>query len=394
MKRIETELASDVDILVQHCGGSLVLKGWDKEKARFDFPHSDQGLTQNKKQFIVNTPGDCLLRIPVDTELNIEQVRGDVSISRLKGAIRIINVSGSAALKHVGIVRAEKIYGNLSIKHQEGNLELEQVHGNVSVKNTQGAVKADEVMGNLSIRDAAGNINADAQGNVNLRLKPSPGADYKISTNGNAYCRVEEVANVKVHLESGTGSILVLTEDLNETLETTVHDLTLGDGSATLHIEANGHIDFRSKEEKDNFSFAAEINIGDDIGGMVEEISDQVGAQMEAQLDALNEQLESLSERMQFSGDRAVQKAQRKVEAAQRSLENRLKARNLGTRGRGPKGPHTGALFTSHAEPVSEEERMKVLQMVQEKKISIQEAELLLASLEGRSPTKSKKSKE
>jgi hypothetical protein len=394
MKRIETELGSDATVLIQHCGGSLVLKGWNKGKARFDFPHSDEGLTQNKKQFVVDTPGDCLLRVPMEIDIDIEKVRGDVSIAGLQGAIRIVSVSGSTALKQVGSVSAEKINGNLSIKNQEGNLELEQVHGNVSVKNILGEINAAKVMGNLSIRGAADNISAHAIGNVNLRLKPSPGSDYKIFTKGNAYCRVEDGANLKVHLESGVESIFILSDELSENLETAVYDLTLGDSSAALHIEADGHVDFRSKDQQDNFSFAAEINIGDDFGGMVEEISDQVGAQMEAQLDALNDQLESLSERMQFSGDRAVQKAQRKVEAAQRSLENRLKARNFGSRGRAFERVNTGFPITAHAEPVSEEERMTVLQMVQEKKISVQEAELLLASLEGKPPTKLKKSKE
>jgi hypothetical protein len=36
------------------------------------------------------------------------------------------------------------------------------------------------------------------------------------------------------------------------------------------------------------------------------------------------------------------------------------------------------------AEPVSEEERMLVLQMVQENKITVREAEILLNTLEGR----------
>jgi len=35
-------------------------------------------------------------------------------------------------------------------------------------------------------------------------------------------------------------------------------------------------------------------------------------------------------------------------------------------------------------EPVKEEERLMILQMVQEKKITIEEAERLLAALEGR----------
>lgn len=394
MKRIELELKPDSEIIIKRCGGSLHLKGWDQERARIDFPHNDDNYSQKGKQVIISSTSDCLMRVPTDIQLKIEKVGGDASISNIVGAISIQTVNGNVTLRRVGSANAEKISGNLTARDLSGDFRVRRVNGNTTLRNIQGDLIAEEVRGNLSLREAGPGVKAQASGNANLRLSPSPEADYQISCGGNAYCRIEGPLDAKVTLRSGGRSIFVHTEDGSQNLDSEVYELNFGNGEASLKIDAGGDIDFRSKEVLDDFRFSSDIDFGDDFGGMVEDISDQVGAQMEAQLEALNSQLESLSERMLSSGDKAVRSAQKKVEAAQRSLENRLRARNLGARGRGAKLAGTGFLFDHSGEPVSEEERLKVLQMVQEKKISVEEAEMLLATLEGRESPKKTKAKD
>lgn len=390
MKRIELELSPDAEIVIKNVSGSLHLKGWEQEQARIDFPHGDDSYSQEDDQLTVSSSGDCLMRVPKDVQLKIERVGGDVHISGVAGEIDLEIVGGSVILKRVGPTTIEKVSGNLTARNLSGDLDVERVHGNTTLRNVQGAIKAKEVSGNLSIREASVKVEAHSRGNANLRLSPPPEADYKISCGGNAYCRIEGPINAKVMLKSGGHSIFVHTDEGSQNLDSEVHELNFGKGQASLQIDAGGNIDFRSKDVIDDFRFSADIDFGDDFGGMVEDISDQVGAQMEIQLEALNSQLESLSERMQVSGDRAVRKAQRKVEAAQRSLEKRLRARGR----RGSRVTSFGSPLTTPAEPVSEEERMKVLEMVQEKKISVEEAEMLLATLEGREAPKKDKSQD
>jgi len=91
----------------------------------------------------------------------------------------------------------------------------------------------------------------------------------------------------------------------------------------------------------------------------------------------LNEQLTALGDRLRNSGGRAAHVAQRRVEQAQRRLERKLHSR-------GGRVVVTSAVKPT--EPVSAKERALILQMVQEKKISVAEAEMLLNTLEGRKP--------
>ncbi len=95
---------------------------------------------------------------------------------------------------------------------------------------------------------------------------------------------------------------------------------------------------------------------------------------------------------MLVSGNRAIKQAQKKIETAQRKLESKLN-----TKGGKSARRHVNPMAISHgqtAEPVNESERLKVLEMVQENKISVEEAEMLLATLEGRIIIKKKVSKE
>jgi hypothetical protein len=71
-----------------------------------------------------------------------------------------------------------------------------------------------------------------------------------------------------------------------------------------------------------------------------------------------------------------MEEAQRRVEKSVRSAGRDVGAAAMGD---------TVQVDLGHAqEPITEEERLLILKMLEEKKISVQEAEKLLAALEGR----------
>jgi hypothetical protein len=100
--------------------------------------------------------------------------------------------------------------------------------------------------------------------------------------------------------------------------------------------------------------------------------------------------------RARAHGDRA----QRQVEAAMRRAEEKMRAAERRSQFISIGGRHTGGRGpippippippvppippAQRSEPVSDEERLTILKMLQEKKISLQDAEKLLAALEGK----------
>ena len=104
----------------------------------------------------------------------------------------------------------------------------------------------------------------------------------------------------------------------------------------------------------------------------------------------INRRVEASLQRAQAHIDAASRRSDAKVQAAMRRAEAKARAAEVRSRswqGRVVLGGRTVTNVTSPApqgEPVSDDERLTVLKMLQEKKITLEEAEKILAALEGK----------
>ena len=138
----------------------------------------------------------------------------------------------------------------------------------------------------------------------------------------------------------------------------------------------------------------------------------KIEAQMQAMTRQINEQMELLTQRFSGAGmspeeierimaqarqvsERETTRAQEKMRRAQEKLERKLeaaqrqreKAADRRTRGAGRQSwsfdwPSPPPAPAPPKEPVSDEERLMILRMLEQKKITLEEAEQLLAALE------------
>ncbi len=86
-----------------------------------------------------------------------------------------------------------------------------------------------------------------------------------------------------------------------------------------------------------------------------------------------------MNDRLQRKIQQATERAERKIRRAQAKLDH---YQSLGSHWKYNSGSSTSSA-APQGEPVSEEERMAILRMLQEKKITSEEAEKLLSALEG-----------
>jgi len=191
--------------------------------------------------------------------------------------------------------------------------------------------------------------------------------------------------------------------------------VTLGDGDAHIVFEAAGNVMINSQAPDWQMP---EFQFGEDLTASAESFAEQITGQIEGQLQMLDQQLnahlanlnltlgasgisqekiELFQERAREAGERFSERAQVKLEKAQERLEKKLERahRNAERQARiAERRARIAAARAQHRhprsqraapvnEPVQEEERMMVLKMLQEKKISPEEAESLLSSLEG-----------
>ncbi|MEX2144721.1 MAG: hypothetical protein WD740_08995 [Anaerolineales bacterium] len=381
MPRIQLPSGGSPMLRISKIGGSLQLKSWGEDSIRIEVQredHLDYSFEDNTLE--LSCASDCLVRAPEESEVHIESVGGDAFVINIEGEVYVERVGGSLTLKNVGASTLGRISGNLTARNVEGSLSADEVSGNMSLRDIEGDVTANNVSANFSLRNVEGNIEAKSGGNADLRLELETDAECRIKAGGNVFCHLESSTDADVMLSSGAQQIHIYTEEeSNQVLQSRKHEFTLGDGGAIVELTAGGHIDFRCRDLGEEL--LPDMDFVDDITGLADEITGQVTAQVEDQLEALNEKLQALGERFKHSGSQAAARAQRRVEAAQRRLERKLQGRGVTTRrGRGVTLAHGAKV----SEPVSSKERGLILQMVQDKKINVDEAEILLNTLEGR----------
>ena len=381
-KSIATSLAPDV--LVETVEGSLQVKGWDRPEVMLKAPDGDFELVENDDTVRLHCSSDCVLRVPHAAALEVHAVNGEAYFKLLEEPLSIQKVAGSLRLNDVSDVQIETVAGNLHARRVQGDLEIDRVGGNAGVRQVEGSCNLSQVGGNLELRDIEGDLEAEAGGNVRLRLSHAVALSYELQAGGHLECRLPESADLRVSLESGGERIRVRLPEGTKTYEREAA-FELGSGAGTLEARAGGTVDFRAYGSE----WGAEEN--DEV--FVEDMGRQISEQIESQMDQLSEQLSQLSNVFESSGfsseqaERIARKARQAGERAAARAQEQLQRhmdrvqRHAERAGRGRKVSYQG----SAPEPKgpSDEERLMILQMLEQKKITLQQAQELLDALEG-----------
>ncbi|MEW5870534.1 MAG: hypothetical protein AB1894_14765 [Chloroflexota bacterium] len=407
-------------VIISAIMGDLRIKGWEEDQIQIDADPDEINLEETAGAFHLECQGDCTLRLPQDASLSVDSVHGDAVVKSVLGSIVIGEAHGSLTLKNVGPTRLTTVHGELLAKDVAGDLSAEVVQGNASLRDIRGACRTPEVHGNLDLRDAGGNLQANAHGNARVRLSSLGGDQYEIEASGNAHCNIPEDADLQLSLSSGAQVIRVKLPGHTQTLRQAQCEFTTGAGAGAMRISAGGSL-YLFGQSSDWAERDAEFGVG--YSGLPEDFSEQIAQQVHAQItsqmemmtEQINHQMERLSDQIGKSGmsaeeierimgkarqtsEREAERAQEKMRRAQEKLERNLEAARrrqelkaqASVRREGRRRswsfefPTPPAPPAPAAEPVSEEERLMILRMLEQKKISLDEANQLLSALEGK----------
>lgn len=343
-------------IMIETIAGDLSLVGWESDEILLKGDDDEMHVKQDGEEVKISSDDDLSLRIPKTASVYIQNLGGDASIRGVAGGIDLKQIEGDLSIRDANSIAVDTIQSDFSLRGAKGNLSLKSTYGDASIREVDGNVSLETVAGDLALRDVRGNVSANVSGDVVLYIDPRPGNSYAITAGDDILLVMPPKANATLSLNAD--EIDVEWKGVEKDEEATTRLITLGDGSATVTLNAGG--DIRVSNQSDAGESAEDFGnfagIGFDWSGFGERISRQV------------EQVTR----------RAAKQAQ---EAARRGRRMNAKV-NVGV-GRwnwdlSPKG-----VPVPHKPPVSEEERIAILKMLQEKKITADEADKLLAALEG-----------
>lgn|SRR5574341_237669 len=437
------ELGAEPLVKVRKCAGNLDVRGSERMDVRIDSgsPQEARYTTEGNALIVEELREDARIYVPeggrievehVDGNLDIKDVRGSVSIGQahgdlsarrchtlavgevkgsvqikeIEGHVQIGEISGSCTIRQAGSLIIEGgVYGSLYAREVGGEVQVGDVYGSLTAREI-GSLAASRVEGEISVRSCGGNVAVQAtasdallrdiggqvtiervsgdlivrnvlmglqidhvHGDAVLRTAFDPDATWLIRRiEGEAVARLAGSGDVSFVLSPSAKVHGLAGQSIRHEAERTL--ALVGNGAATVYLEAEGGLIIKGGESMDD-----EFTVGfdEDFDQRWENITTRIEEQLEHKLAGLPERIRHRVEHKLNAARRHVESAQRRAEEVVRRAERQLEGFDI----------NIGSGGLARAEPVSEEERLTILQMLEEGKITVEQAEQLLSALEG-----------
>ena len=371
-RRIETSATPHVTVEV--CRGRLTVRG-DSERELRLLVHATEdevGLEREGESFTLVIPADGTLICPPDTSLTVNRVLGNLRAECLDGTLALGTVHGNIGLHEVGPVALEEGMGNLVAHGVTGGLSAKDVKGNVRLQDVEGALTLKMVAGNLVGDDLRGGLDAEmVRGNVRLGPALGSGVTYDVRADGNLTVHLLPDADLRLALRARGRVQSVVPGLALETIdgESTA---TLGAGETAVTAEVGGNVTLRSAESGHPPDADSVLeDLGTRIEWQVDEAIAELAKRLErtlalAEAEPIRQRVEEASERARRTAEQAAERARLRAERAERRWRR--------ASGEAPRG---------QPKPASDEERLRVLRMVEDGRLTPEQGAELLAALEG-----------
>jgi gas vesicle protein len=439
---IRKKVQPDLELTIEMVAGDLIIEGDSDDELKVAGEDPTVEVEEDGRSATITCENDCSVRTPESGSLKIVEAHADVRINRISGEVEIEHVGADLRIREVGgAVKVDSVGADARLNDVSGAVEIENVGSDLVARDISGAVNVASVGSDLEIKRVSGAVEVESVGSdatfreISGGLKvgsigsdavlhdvqgefeiESVGSDLILDTafvpgSQNSVGNVGSDVSVKVapqtavrftipaHIEKSINVPGTRVEGDGDTDTIIVGDA--GENAAVVEFENIGSEFNLVSRGREGFSASFEFEVPDNLG---EYISSQINEQISRIQDHLSHQTERIQQEAERAQQRAEELAQRAREQAERAAERaaeqaeriREKAARKGARGRWswsgeistppkPPAPPAPPRPPKPVEPVTEQERLAILRMVENKQISIEEAERLLAALEGRS---------
>lgn len=365
-------------ITADSIGGDVSIVGWDGSEILIKADDDELNLNQNGDDIHFTCEDDISLRVPKGSTLSFVSVSGDASVRGISGDIEIKAIEGDLSMREVGSVSIGSIQSDLSLRSARGNLYIKNAEGDISIRDVEGNVNIESVSDDLALRGARGNIKVNVGSDVVVYLEPRDDGEYMVTAGDDILLVMPTYANATVTMHGD--EIEIQWPGVEPDSDATERVVTLGTGSAKIMLSAGGDVRLSNQanaaDSADEFGNFAGLNF--DWSGFGERISRQV----ERATGQAAKRAEEAARRAERLATDAARRAERHAERHARRWGGKINFGPGPSWDFGPQGMPTPP-GVPKSEPVADEERMAILKMLQEKKITAEQAEQLLRALEG-----------
>ena len=402
---LATNIKGATKLIIEAINGDLRLRGRgdsdelyiECEELVFDFDETAGGPVR------LSSNEDCEIKVPDHLAVEILTVNGDIDkIAGLNARLDIQTVNGDAVLRqHNGELVVQTIQGDIDIKNVEGNVALTQVSGDVQVKHISGgSVTIGRINGDLIVKHISQDCRIEhVSGDIAATIDFQPHATYLFNADGDIAFIVSEDTNATFIMPIDSDiNILRQFDDFVSADESDDGNkiVIFGKGEAQVQVESANDIAFVGTSSGFNVDFDLNFDLGEQfrnieatlnekMKGFSKLIESKASEALAATAEAINATSEAMKGiQIETRMDTHRRRAERVQERASRARERAERATERASRRSERMQRFSSRQQNAPSEPVTHEERLMILKMVQDGKISVEEADKLLATLEGR----------
>ena len=343
--------------------------------------------------------GDCLVK-SVEAGVTIQSAQGDLTVDHLNGPLTVTEARADVRLNDVNApVHLGQVHGDVRARGIGGEIRIGSVNGDVRVRDVQGPMTLEEGRGDLKGTHLQGGMDVHhVKGDISLKSSLTPGATYRGRADGDIVARFPAKTSARFTLEAG-GELLAGLPHIEEEKAGRVVGQA-GEGEAHVDLCAQGDLSvkIRDREAGEGVDFAG-MNFAEDLSAQIEaQIAEHMGGidvdlmarrEVERALSRVEHKVAKAKLRAERGAERIEERAHRAQERAERRAK-RARRKIVHTRRRSPRvnlsftaeSPAFGREPAVRRRPVSDDEQLTILRMVQEGKITVEEAEQLIKALE------------
>jgi hypothetical protein len=380
----------DTPEIVIDARADLLVEGHDSNEVNASSDNEDQlAVTQNESRVVIVSRSDCTVRVPAWAQVFVERAGGDCSIRNIDNSVNIRNVGGDLSVVDAGDISIESVGGDCSLVGVKGELQVRAIGGDMNAQDARftGAslnVGGDATLGMLA--EAGDNASVNAGGDVKIILLGEPNASVVIMDSngrrrktfgdGSATISVRCGGDALVGAETGEASEAQDEKRGNAGFNSGEFESTMGEFERSMQ-EMQRNIEQMAQQFASRF---ASMGAGADMDWKIQK------AQMKAEAAArkaearVNRHASKMEEHARQQAERAARHAER---AARRSGEFNYSFTNVPPKPAAPPMPPSPVqpFAAPQAKTATDEERLVILRMLQEKKITSEQADQLLAAL-------------
>jgi hypothetical protein len=234
---------NDGSIVVVRAAGDVCVRGWEQMdmQALCDSGGLVQTQQQNGNVYVVSK-SDLCLSLPVGVPVRLEHISGDALITGLVGRSEVQKVGGDLAIERCGEVNIGVVGGDLLLREISGAVVIQKVGGDLNGEALVGGLTVEEVGGDASFQAGVGALRLRAGGDLKLYFPAQGSEEVSLRAGGDIEIYCDTGINAQVELSSGGQEIDIDINGRSSHVEQTTYTAALGEGGRLIRARAGGDI--------------------------------------------------------------------------------------------------------------------------------------------------------